>query len=199
MTPKQAAPPEPPDRTALDVDAALARSVLFRALTLGFTRPTDESLASLTSREAHTALLGAAGLLDRGRRTADPVSPAVRALTEIPAGTTAERRAAFARLFGHAHAPVPPFETEYGSANAFGQPQRLADIAGCYAAFGLRPAARLDERVDHVACQCEFLDFLSRKEAFVMASVPAGASGEEAREQLELVRDAERAFLRDHL
>lgn len=187
-----------PEMTA-DVDTALARGVLYRALTLGFTRPTDETLAALGADGARAALLAAATELDAGRRAAEPLLPAAQAFTGLPPGPLAERRRAYARLFGHAHAPVPPFETEYGLTGTHRQPQQLADIAGYYLAFGLRPVARLDERVDHVACQCEFMDFLARKEAFLLASMAPGSAGDDGAEQREVVRNAARAFLRDHL
>ena len=70
--------------------------------------------------------------------------------------------------------PGPPeavaFETEYGAGAAFRQPQELADIAGTCLAFDLEPPEGGDERVDHAACECEFMGFLARKEAFATPS-----------------------------
>ena len=184
-----------------EVDLALARSVVYRMLALGLARPTPESAEVLSSREARRALMAAARLLD-ARLGAPSLAPTVGVLVAQDPGTLGERRRQYGRLFGHAEAPVPPFETEYGAGVDHGQPQRLADIAGYYLAFGLRPAARLDERVDHVACQCEFLDFLARKEAFLIAAGPEATgplAAAERAETLAAARDAARGFLRDHL
>lgn len=184
------------ETTAEEIDLALARSVLYRPLALGFARPTEESLDMLASAEARQALAAAARLLDACGGPAAPLLPVVEELLAGEPGTLGARRRAYGRLFGHAHAPVPPFETEYGPGGNQGQAQQLADIAGYYLAFGLRPAVRLDERVDHVACLCEFMDFLARKEAYLL-SAPAGS--DDAGEQIALVRGATRSLLRDHL
>jgi len=180
-------------------DLALARSVLYRALTLGLRLPSESSLTALASGRA--ALLEAAALLDSSRRAAEPLLPAVRAFTDIVPVSAAELIPVHARLFGHSQGLVCPFETEYGSGGSFRQPQELADIAGFYLAFGLRPASGADERADHVACECEFMDFLACKEAFVLASVsvPDGIGASEAEETQDVTRRAAAGFLRDHL
>ena len=182
-----------------DTDLALARSVLYRGLTLGFSLPSEASLAQLASAEARAALEQAAALLDSCRVAAEPLGPGIRAFGSTPAGGLPVLRRSYARLFGHSHGLVPPFETEYGGEVSFRQPQELADIAGYYLAFGLKPAAGVDERADHVACECEFMDFLARKEALVAASARDSAAGAEAGEQREIICEAARGFLRDHL
>jgi TorA maturation chaperone TorD len=108
-------------------------------------------------------------------------------------------RAAHARIFGHSRGLVCPFETEYGADGVFRQPHELADIAGYYLAFGLRPSEGTDERVDHAACECEFMDFLARKEAFVLGSWCAGSEEPESLERLGTIAGAARGFLREHL
>jgi TorA maturation chaperone TorD len=100
----------------------------------------------------------------------------------------------FVRLFGHTtRGLVCACETEYGADNTYHQPQQLADISGYYLAFGLRPATAANVRADHVACECEYMDFMNRKEALFLATRLDDA------ETLEVVRDASRMFLRDHL
>jgi TorA maturation chaperone TorD len=94
---------------------------------------------------------------------------------------------------------VCPFETEYGPDGAFRQPQELADIAGYYLAFGLRPSEGADERVDHAACECEFMEFLARKEAFALGSGQAASDEPESAEWLDTIQGAARRFLREHL
>ena len=174
--------------------------MLYRVLTLGFKRPSPPGVTSATSAGARAAL-EAAALLDSRRAAAEPLLPAVEALTGLATPSVRDLDEVYARLFGHTCGLICPFETEYGMGAWFRQPHELADIAGYYLAFGLRPAVGIDERVDHVACECEFMDFLARKEAFVLASGRAagGPTAAEAIFLLEAVRAAGRRFLRDHL
>lgn len=184
------------DPAGLDaaIDLALARSVLYHVLTLGL-RPLAQG-ASLSSPTARNAIREAAALLDARALSGEAVLPAVEALC-ASATSPAERLTAHARLFGHSRGLVCPFETEYGAVDAFRQPQELADIAGTYLAFGLEPPEGGDERVDHAACECEFMDFLARKEAFALGSLGENHDGDW--ERVETIRDAARGFLREHL
>jgi TorA maturation chaperone TorD len=67
----------------------------------------------------------------------------------------------------------------------------MSDLAAFFRAFGLvrRPHAR--ERADHVACQCEFMLVLARKEAHALEAADSA--------MLEATRHGARLFLRDHL
>ncbi len=95
-------------------------------------------------------------------------------------------------LFGHsARSSVPPYETEYGDKNLFQQPHQLADISGFLTAFGLEINVEGHERLDHVACELEFMCFLTRKEAYAIQNGKSAM----LRETLK----AERSFLNDHL
>ncbi len=174
--------------SSLEADRALARSVLYAAAATGLTRPTPGSLARLLSPGALDALEAAAscaapdsGLAARARSLAAWTVHDVDAI---------ERESV--ALFGHAvRGAVPPYETEYGDGSPFQQPAQLADIAGFFAAFGLRVDDQVHERVDHVSAECEFMQFLCQKEAH-------------AREVAddEMLRDtqaAQRLFLREHL
>ena len=182
-----------PASEANDV-GALARSVLYETLALGLQAPTREALQRIESEEARRTLALAA-------ETVDPegtwgLADAVSRLTRLRPANLDDLAVRHSQLFGHtARGVVCPFETEYGTEALFRQPQELADIAGYYAAFGLKPRAEDGERVDHVSCECEFSGFLHRKEAFVLAE---GAS-EERLEMLETTRKAARSFLADHL
>lgn len=181
------------------VDDALARGVLYRALADALRRPTRETLASLRSPEGHRTLRAAARqLTDRPDDPRGLVAAVDRLVSTLdPSAGDAEVR--YARLFGHtARGVVCPYETEYGVAMPFQQPQALADIAGTYRAFGLQPRPSLDERVDHVGCQTEFMGFLAVKEAYGLEATSDG-DNDEFRETLEVTQGAERAFLRDHL
>jgi len=184
------------ERLETAIDEALARSVLYHALTRGL-RPPAEG-AALFSHEGGAAVRAAAAFLDARDASGEPLSPAVEAFCGH-AASAADRLAGHARLFGHSRGLVCPFETEYGAEGAFRQPQELADIAGTYLAFGLKPPEGGDERVDHAACECEFMDFLARKEAFALGSQRASADEQEPRERREAVQGAARGFLREHL
>jgi TorA maturation chaperone TorD len=58
----------------------------------------------------------------------------------------------------------PPYETEYDrEGDPFQGAQQLADIAGFYQDFGLRPARNPAERPDHIAIELEFVALLLTK------------------------------------
>ena len=177
--------------TSREVDACLARGVLYGALALGLRPPTGESRKRLLSARAGRVLRRAATLVDP-----DPGRGDLTAAAERLAGSQAEDLEAlqilYQRVFGHtARGLVCPFETEYGVQGLFRQPQELADISGYYLAFGLRPRSGAGERGDHAACECEFMDFLNRKEAYALEQGDGPMSEE--------TRKAYRSFLRDHL
>ena len=176
-TPSDPTPSEP------ELGEALARCTVYVALGLGFAPPArgevDDRLASREGSEALAAALAAAGTSE--------LAGVARQLAARPPDTDTYRR-----LFGHtARGAVPPYGAEYGSDTLFQQPQRLADIAGIFAAFGMRVDPAEHERVDHVRCQLEFLAFLARKEAY----------GIEHRENgwLDEICHAECLFLRQQL
>jgi DMSO reductase family type II enzyme chaperone len=171
-------------------EVALCRSALWEALALGFRPPTAETVARLASPEGAAALADAAAALDgvAGSR----LTPLARALAVEPPPTAAALALAHDRLFGHtARGAATPYETEYGE-DSLWEPQReMSDLGAFYRAFGLRVAAAGRERPDHVACECEFLLVLARKEAWALHHGDAAMHEATAR--------AARLFLRDHL
>ncbi|MBI3402999.1 MAG: molecular chaperone TorD family protein [Acidobacteria bacterium] len=173
-------------------DAALARAVVYNALSLGFQMPTAERLRRMGAGDRFATVVAALQELGLETASGDLHPEEIDALT-----------ASFVRLFGHTtRGLVCACETEYGNDNQFHQPQQLADIAGYYLAFGLKPVLASDARADHVACQCEFMDFLNRKEALLLAA--SGGEAGDSRDAgddatLEVTRAAARTFLRDHL
>jgi TorA maturation chaperone TorD len=185
------------------IDRALARAVVYRALSLAFQAPDEARLQELGVHDGFKIL--AAGVRGLARTNPELESIAGR-LAACTVPTPDEVETAFTRLFGHtARGLISACETEYGPANGFHQPQQLADIAGYYRAFGLTAVPGSEARVDHVACECEFMDFLSRKEAVLLTRFgprPRGrAATRELRVETELgvTREAARTFLRDHL
>lgn len=168
-------------------ELALCRSALYEALALGLRPPAAETVARLASPDGVAALADAAAVLDEAegslaagiRRLAGPFG-----LEPLTAG--------YQRLFGHtARGAVPPYETEYGADSLFQPTHEMSDLVAFYRAFGLRLRPEAHERPDHVACECEFLAFLARKEAY------ARDRGDEP--MREATETAARRFLRDHL
>ena len=187
------------------IDGALARAIVYRTLSIGFQPPTDERLHQIGARDGFRAVTAALQYLDglqpRGRvRPETDQRPVLTAALHIASLTVPGREAlsaSFWRLFGHTtRGLISACETEYGPDNGFHQPQQLADIAGYYFAFGLRPVVATDTRLDHIACECEFMDFLNRKQAHLVDRHDAGA---DVSETLEVTEMAARSFLRDHL
>jgi len=171
-------------------DLALCRSAIYEALALGFRPPTSETCERLIAAEQNQALMQIAALLDVNGSNGKSANIAfcVRQLNQCADLETLEK--SYRYLFGFtAHPKVPPYETEYGEEALFQQPQELGDLAGFYSAFGLK--LNTFERVDHIACECEFLAFLTRKEAYALEQNDV--------EMLEATRGAQRLFLKDHL
>lgn len=182
--------PSEPAAPALD-DLALARSAIWDALALGFRPPTDETVARLASPEGARTLADAAAALDVAGGSAG-LAPLVLALAVDPPATVEDLARCYGRLFGHtARGAAPPYETEYGEDSLWAPPREMSDLGGFFQAFGLRLDARTRERPDHVACECEFLLVLARKEARALAL------GDEA--VREVTAGAARLFLRDHI
>ena len=182
--------------TVTAIDDTLARAVLYRTLSIGFQTPTAVRLQEIGAGDHFSAAASALDFLDQGGKAAGFPEAARRlSTTAVPDPDRAE--ADFVRLFGHtARGLVSACETEYGDPNAFSQPQQLADIAGYYLAFGLGPVTASESRVDHIACELEFMDFLSRKHAMLQALCSTDAADIET---LEATARAERTFMRDHL
>jgi TorA maturation chaperone TorD len=176
-----------------EIDRALVRAVVYHALSLGFQMPTAERLRRLGVDERFAPVAAALETLDPEPGSESRKSAAM-GLASFVEPNVDRLTASFVRLFGHTtRGLICACETEYGDDNQFHQPQQLADIAGYYLAFGLRPVLASDVRADHVACECEFMDFLNRKLALLLTSDRADA------ETLDATRDAARSFLRDHL
>ena len=173
-----------------DVQRSLARGVLCRALKLGLQHPVPELGPAVLSDEGREALRRAALVLDGGED--GPILAAIVALSRLPRTSPSHLSESHHRLFGPTlRGRVCPYETEYGGSALFQQAHELADISGFYLAFGLEPAHDLGERMDHVSCEFEFLEFLSLKEAYAVE--------QRDDEMFEVTRGAMRSFLRDHI
>ncbi len=167
-------------RSSADVDFALCRSAAYDALACGFAPVDEEVHRRVASPEGANALQRALDCLGVEATFAPP---------ECTQEELARRRE---QLFGHtARGEVTPYETEFGVASLFRQPREMQDLAGFFEAFGLRLPRDRHERIDHVRCECEFMAFLARKEAYCKSRRDA--------ETASRVEKAARLFLRDHL
>ncbi len=83
------------------------------------------------------------------------------------------------------------YESEYRSRHEFQRVENLADLNGFYRAFGLQVQ---QERPDHLSVELEFMHVLVMKELWARA-----ADSPESPARWAVTREAERAFLRDHL
>ncbi len=173
-----------------EIDVALGRSYLYRWLSRAFRYPDADLLASL-EEPALASLEATLEQLTEGLGdTLHPVLDTLRATTADL--DLAQLQSDHRRVFGHIESsPCPPYETRYGSRHLFQQTQQLSDIAGFYRAFGLDLSDGANERPDHLAIELEFLHFLCFKEAYALEH--------HGLEQVELCRDAEAKFLKEHL
>ena len=185
--------PTPPDETR---DDALARAFLWGHVALGLQTPTSATQQRLAAAQSRRMLAAAGERLDPRGSTVGLAAAAAR-LAARPGESFEERRNRYDQLFGHtARGPVCCFETEYGNEGLFRQPQELAYIGGYYETFGLGARGLDAERVDHAACECEYMGFLAGKEACQLSATGSEAADEE---QLETTRSASSSFLREHL
>ncbi len=162
------------------ITVALRRSALYRLLAMAFAYPTPPRLeavataASEAAAEAPAALVGALHRLGDAAQRVDV------------AALAGEHLVLFQR-----QVRCPPYEGAYGPPQMAGKAPLLADIAGFYRAFALEPAEGQPEVEDHLCAELEFMSVLAVKEAWAVAESHA--------EGLEVTRNAERAFLVDHL
>lgn len=166
-----------------DIRSTTARAEIYRFLALAFADPAPGAADRLRHQgPIAEAAWQCLGLSDAGEGFAP-----LAGLSE--AGLKRAHAAAFG-LGMSKH--CPPYESEYGQAHIFEKTQTLADITGFYRAFGLELAEGARDRPDHLAFELEFMEFLCQKQAFAerMGHKP---------EQIDLCRDAQRAFLDAHL
>lgn len=176
---------------------ALCRSLLYEALSIAFQPPAGETIGGLRPGAHARRMCDTAAILDDLCRDDVPSGalegPAARTAALPAAALSPEVLAAsYLRLFGHtARSRVPAYESEYGDDGLFQKPHELGDIAGFLRAFGLKADPTRHERLDHVACELEFMSFLARKEAW--------ATEAHDRTMIEETRKGQRLFLQDHL
>lgn len=154
--------------------AALARSGLYRWLSLGFSYP---SPAIRDEFDRVQALLKEQGVL--------------KGLPEVQFEDPETLVPLYLTLFDR-KATCSPYESEYGDgAKEFTKSRDLVDIAGFYQAFGFDLNEAVADLHDHIKVELEFMSILALKEAY--------AWSENLEDSLAVTMDAEKAFLEDHV
>ena len=165
----------------------MARSRAYEFISAAFSYPDPDLVEFLQSRLPD--------LENRFLLLADrPNLGALRALRPaIMSYSPGELESEYVRTFGHTISKeFPPYEAEYGQSHIFQKSQNLADIAGFYRAFGQELAPDLNDRLDHIGVELEFMHVLCLKEAYALAKG-------HPEEQLAVCREAQAKFLEEHL
>ncbi len=163
-------------------ETALARASIYRLLAVAFSYPTSGVSETMEAALAY-AQAGAEVIGDDVAACVDRMAGACAGLDD------ADVEGHYQRSFTLSYSEdCPMYETAFSAKHLFQQTRQLADLAGFYRAFGVAPS---DNRPDHIAMELEFGYLLAVKEAV------ARAAGEN--DHVETCREAERAFLRDHL
>lgn len=173
--------PTPSEGTAL-----IARANLYRFFADVFSGRACDLTAS--ERELMVQSISALG--------AHGVEAPLRHALEMAAQHGAEAtHTAWARLLGRpAASDLPPYSSRYGTADlgaGHREMQLLADVSGFLQAFGLNRSGLHTDREDHVALELEFVALLCTREV--------AATNEGLSDRAEVVREARRRFLADHL
>jgi DMSO reductase family type II enzyme chaperone len=175
------------------VDTAIARTFVYRFLAQAYEYPTAEAWQWLSTPEIEAALLSSAKAI-----VTDDCSLLRRAgewVAQLTPDKLDEFTSDYIGAFGHAaRGSCPLNEIEYGDlkADPLFQPHRLADLAAFYRAFGLEVTDDAPERQDHICLELEFMSVLAAKEAYALENqLEPGQS--------ELCREAQKAFLHEHL
>lgn len=137
----------------------------------------------------------AQGDLGLGELPPERIEPAALGIWLEQDADTTER--IYRTIFGFVVArDCPPYETEFCHWNdpTF-RANQMADIAGFYQAFGLRPDDARPECVDHVSLQLDFVAELLRRIVYLKSHQDAEGTSE----HLSVCSDALSAFLKDHL
>lgn len=167
------------------VNDASVRGGLYKVFSQAFLYPSPEVVDLFRDPELPEVLAGLVA------RSGERVSAERAIVHELGAYLrSAEFRgeylgSAYHALF-HLGGGVSLYESTYRGAHEFQWAETLADLSGFYRAFGVEPSG---ERPDHLSVELEFMYVLALKEI--------RARTED--ESFHVTREAERAFLRDHL
>lgn len=179
------------------IGVILDRSLLYQFLSACFMEPNSKTIAILSDsgymqdvEEAFHSYIGHCGTsagTDNSRRL-------LRSALEALDGITLEKLASDHRWFFGSHVishDCPNCESFYGTEGVFQLTSELADIGGFYRAFGLETSREINERLDHLGTELEFMHFLAYKEAYALEN--------EGEEKGIICVNAQVKFLKDHL
>lgn len=172
----------------------LARSAAYGLLAEGFRYPEREGWARLHDRSRWAGWPEQlAGAEPSVRGTLRTVQERLFSPDPERGGVTFDAvREGHARLFGHTvKGPCPMYELEFGGGEIFQRSAELSDLKGFYEAFGLVLGTEEHERPDHLSVEMEFLAILAAKAAY--------AEEQDNAEGAEILAEAHRKFLEDHL
>lgn len=160
-------------------------AVMDRQAPLG-ARAKDFTLAALATGYPSDEAFGTLRLLRQELSSHPGLAPVLAAAD----GGLDALRAEYAERFDVGKGRVPIYETEYGRSRGLSKGRDLADVAGFYRAFGFALAEQGGaEMADHLAVELEFYALLLHKQDLLADDA----------EGTEIVAQARRAFLRDHL
>lgn len=190
---------------AADPTVIMARQVLYRFASLTLADPLAGAWDRLDTLRNDSPLVEAAALI----REVAKISPSELGLGERPTaeldprpvldqlpGSRHAHNAEYEKTFGLLVSSIcPPYETEYiGSKFEFQRSNGLSDINGFYHAFGLAIADKHPERADHIVLELEFMAHLLELDRRA-----ANDAGELRKNHLQVCRDAQSRFLKEHL
>ena len=180
---------EPPDQTSGPVLECLARSRLYKVLSLALAPPETTILNGSVKLVMLQDLARIVGVLQQ--EVGEAARRVEQALEHIQNETEQVRREYEYGFSESTSGHYPLYETEYASPHVFAKTQTMADIAGFYRAFGVRSSIGLGERPDQASTELEFMHLVTLMEA--------NASSKGDKEKAQVCLDAERKFIQDHM
>ncbi len=174
-----------------DIAVAKLRSKIYSLLADGFRQVDEKQFKRLTSEYILTwqELLE---LIEDGEEFFQLIERLEKTLTSLNYTGLFDE---YAQLFeSQGKLIATPYESVYTMEtpqHGLTQQAQLADIAGFYKAFGLEISEERPDRVDHITTELEFMHVLAYKESVALQN--------NEKEHVEIVQDAQRSFMNDHL
>ena len=161
-------------------ETAFVRSQIYRLLSLAFHYPKEEIFNLLAKGsfikelKDYFSYILVNNTTEITKEMGDNAIEIITALEEVigkefPNRDLSYLQEKFHTVFGHTvHKDYPPQGSHYGQDHMFQSSQHLADIAGYYNAFGLEPAGKQLEGLDHISLELEFMYVLTFKEGYAI-------------------------------
>ena len=156
------------------LDGGIGLAAAWRLLSLGFSPPTEETLAELES-------------LATGLAEVDPSPEILDLLEAVRLVERDEAASQYAALF-RGKVSVAPYEGSY-ELDPTRLGRQMSDVAAFYRAFGAEAHGPAAERPDFVGCELEFLSFLELRRIVALEADEDG---------VEILAPLRASFLGDH-